>query len=72
MTTFDPDQALAAYIELHDKQSRSQLTSVLISSGVWSAGMMIVWLMLTLPFVNWNEKQNATAITSLLSEISVR
>lgn len=52
MTTFDPDQALAAYIELYDKQARSQLTSVLISSGVWSAGIMILWLLLTIPFVN--------------------
>ena len=48
------------------------MTGVLIFFGVWSAGMMILELMLTLPFVNWNEKQNATAMTSLLTEISVR
>jgi len=24
MTTFDPDQALAAYIELHDKQAKAR------------------------------------------------
>ncbi len=34
--------------------------------------MMILWLMLTIPFVNWNEKQNAVAIPSLLTEISGR